>query len=206
MKTLPKPHVNPYSAWTRPRRNRVSAVLLTLGLVVGGCASVPEERVVQRDEVSTSANAQLPPTQVYFYPTAGQTKEQQDRDRFECYLWARKQTGFDPSQPQYASRVKVEVIPSPPPGNDTALGAVSGALIGAAVSRPRDAGSGAAVGAVAGAMIGAASDAARQDQAARIQERYERRDAQSMAAIENRAADYRRAMAACLEGRGYSVQ
>ena len=62
------------------------------------------------------------------------------------------------------------------------------------------------VGAVAGAIIGAASDASRQEQAERIQERYERRDAQSIAEIERRAADYRRAMAACLEGRGYTVQ
>lgn len=29
-----------------------------------------------------------PPTHVYFYPAAGQTTEQQERDRFDCYLWA----------------------------------------------------------------------------------------------------------------------
>jgi hypothetical protein len=39
-----------------------------------------------------------------------------------------------------------------------------------------------------------------------MEERYARVDAQRLAQIERKAADYRRAMAACLEGRGYNVQ
>lgn len=160
---------------------------------------------MERSVRAEPASAQLPPTQVFFYPTSGQSPQQQDRDRYECYLWSVKQTGFDPSQPMVAKNLRVEVIPMPPPGHDTAVGAVSGALIGAAVSHPRDAGSGAVIGAVAGAVIGAASDASRQEQAARIQERYDQRDAKQVAQLERRAQDYRRAMAACLEGRGYAV-
>ena len=34
---------------------------------------------------------------LYVYPTAGQTEEQRDQDRYECHLWAGEQTGFDPS-------------------------------------------------------------------------------------------------------------
>ncbi len=177
----------------------VLALIATLSL--GACVSQTEYRRV----VSEPPPERLPPTQVYFYPTAGQSAEQQDRDRFECYHWAVKQTGFDPSQPRVASRVRVEVVPMPPPGNDTAVGAVTGALLGAAVSRPRNAGAGAAIGAVAGAMIGAASDSARQETTTRIQERYDRRDELSTTQLERRAQDYRRAMAACLEGRGYTV-
>lgn len=167
-----------------------------------GCANT-YDRTVRTERAVTLP---LPPTQVYFYPNAGQSPERQDRDRFECYLWARKQTGFDPSQPQVVRQVSVEVIPSPPPGYDMAAGAVTGALIGAAVSHRHDTGEGALVGAVAGAMIGAASDAARQEQAERIESRYERVDAGRVAELERQAADFRRAMSACLEGRGYTVR
>lgn len=185
-----------------PREARhFGACLLAMALALGGCASAPAERRV----VTEPAPMRLPPTQVFFYPTAGQTPERQDRDRYECYLWAVKQTGFDPSQPRLAAGLRVEVVPMPPPGHDTALGAVSGAVIGAAVSRPHDAAEGAAIGAVAGAVIGAAADASRQAEAERIQERYEQRDAQRLGQLERRAQDYRRAMAACLEGRGYAV-
>ncbi len=30
------------------------------------------------------------------YPSRGQSQEQQQRDRFECYNWAEQQTGFNP--------------------------------------------------------------------------------------------------------------
>lgn len=35
----------------------------------------------------------------FVYPKNGQSKEQQDVDRFECHAWARNETGFDPTQP-----------------------------------------------------------------------------------------------------------
>jgi len=34
---------------------------------------------------------------IFVYPNHGQSDEQRDRDRYECYLWAVEQTGFDPS-------------------------------------------------------------------------------------------------------------
>lgn len=152
------------------------------------------------------ASAAPPPsTQIYFYPAKGQSAAQQDRDRYECYLWAKKQTGFDPSAPALAPHQRVQVISTAPPGRDTAVGAVTGAVIGAVVSPPGRSVEGAAVGAVAGAVVGAASEAARQEQAERVQERYDRRAAQRAARIEQQASSYRRAMAACLEGRGYTV-
>ena len=115
------------------------------------------------------ASAAPPPsTQIYFYPAKGQSAAQQDRDRYECYLWAKKQTGFDPSAPALAPHQRVQVIPTAPPGRDTAVGAVTGAVIGAVVSPPGRSVEGAAVGAVAGAVVGAASEAARQEQAERV--------------------------------------
>ncbi len=34
--------------------------------------------------------------EIYIYPNEGQSDEQRDRDRYECYLWASEQTGYDP--------------------------------------------------------------------------------------------------------------
>lgn len=177
------------------------AVCLT-SLVVASCASNSARYVEPPDE---PANAQ-PFAQVYFYPNLGQGADQQDRDRYECYLWARSQTGFDPSAPQLAPHQRLVVVPQPPPGYDTAVGAGTGAMLGAIVSSPGNAGEGALIGAVAGAVLGATSDAARQNEAERIQERYDRQTSQRSSYIEQKASNYRRAMAACLEGRGYTVR
>lgn len=34
--------------------------------------------------------------ELFIYPSQGQSDEQRERDRYECYLWASDQTGFDP--------------------------------------------------------------------------------------------------------------
>ena len=154
------------------------------------------------------AAAEPPPpvTQVYFYPARGQDATRQDRDRYECYLWARQQTGFDPSSQQLAPHQRVEVVPLPPAGHDTAAGAVAGAVLGAVIAPSGRTGQGAAVGAVTGAMLGAASDAARQEHAAQLQQQLDKRQASGRARVEQQAMNYRRALTACLLGRGYSVR
>jgi hypothetical protein len=170
-------------------------------LMLGACATTTAPAAEP-----VSAPPPPPSTQVYFYPTHGQTAAQQDRDRYECYLWATKQTGFDPSSTQLAPHQRVEVKPMPPAGYDTAVGAATGAVLGAVVSPPNRTAEGAAVGAITGAVIGAASDAARQEQAERVQQSYDQRAVQHAAQIEQQASSYRRAMAACLRGRGYTVR
>jgi len=132
----------------------------------------------------------------------GQTSEQRDRDRYECYLWANKQTGFDPSAPSVPPQARVRVVGGPPPGSGVAVGAVTGAVLGAAVSNPWDRGAGAVVGALIGSAIGATAEAA---QAQHVQE-VAAVDRAQMAQITQKAANYRRALSACLEGRGYSVR
>lgn len=148
----------------------------------------------------------LPSTQIYFYPLQGQNESQQERDRYECYLWAVKQSGFDPNQSHLAPHQRVEVKALPPPGTGTAIGAISGAIIGSVISPRRRTGAGLVFGTLAGAMLGAAADMARQQDADRIQQLYEAKATHSYARLEKQARDYRRAMSACLEGRGYSVQ
>lgn len=178
----------------------ISGVISSIA-VLQGCA--PRGVVVQSQPAETPPP--LPSTTIYFYPTKGQSKEQQERDRYECYRWAVKQTGFDPGQAQLAPHQRVEVRPAAPPGSDTAAGAVTGAVVGSMLSRHDD-GFGMVFGALYGAMVGAASDQARQEEAAQVQQQYDARDAQRYARLEKQSRDYQRAMTACLEGRGYTVR
>jgi hypothetical protein len=147
-----------------------------------------------------------PPTQVIGYPTSGQTAVQLDRDRYECHIWAVKQSGFDPSEAQLAPHQRVQVVAMPPTGANVAAGAVTGALLGAAISHPGNAAGGAFFGAAAGAALGAASDSARQQQVNAVRHGYDQRDEKIAARLEQQASGYRRAISACLEGRGYTVK
>jgi Glycine-zipper domain len=141
---------------------------------------------------------------IYAYPAKGQSQAQQDRDRYECHSWAVKQTGFDPSRAQASA-------PSPPPpsnqprppqghvvrgaGRGAALGAVGGAITG-------DAGKGAAAGA---AMGGLAGGFRRRDQKLQQNRQQQANTQSSTQSQQNQSAPYHRAMAACLTGRGYTV-
>jgi hypothetical protein len=40
-------------------------------------------------------------TDLYAYPKAGQSTQQQAKDRDECHKWAVAQSGFDPAQPTH---------------------------------------------------------------------------------------------------------
>ena len=44
------------------------------------------------------------------FPNKGQSKEQMERDKFECYSWTKTQSGFDPMKTPQAS------APPPSPG------------------------------------------------------------------------------------------
>jgi hypothetical protein len=59
---------------------------------------------------------------------------------------------------------------------------------------------------MAGAILGASSDAARQQEAASAQAYADQQSVQRNSTVEQKASNYRRAMTACLEGRGYSVR
>src|SRR5262249_33118901 len=137
----------------------------------------------------------------------GQTPEQADRDRYDCYEGAVKQSNFDPSAPGTPPHDQVRVVSSgPPPGTNTAIGAVAGAVLGAVIAGPRDAGFGAVARGITGAAIGSAGDAANaQVQHEQIQA-VRARDARQAAVMDQKASNYRRAISACLEGRGYTVK
>ncbi|HEU5442776.1 MAG TPA: glycine zipper 2TM domain-containing protein [Steroidobacteraceae bacterium] len=175
------------------------AALSALALGLAGCETTPPPR----PGPPPAAYAGPPPnTTVYAYPQNGQSADQQSRDRYECSLWAVQQTGFDPSAPNVPPQYRV-VASGPPPGTGTAIGAIAGAVLGAAISGPYDRGAGAVFGGLTGAMIGSASDASRVQQNEMEMSAQERQQAAAMA---EKASDYRRALSACLSGRGYSVK
>ena len=143
---------------------------------------------------SARSSAQEP----YIYPAKGQSQAQQDKDRYECHTWAAQQTGFDPSNPQSSSAsASRQYQPSQPhvvkgAARGAALGAVGGAIAG-------DAGKGAGAGAAMGGLAGGFR---------RRDERRQQANAQASdtsAAASNQRTSYNRAMAACLQGRGYTV-
>ncbi len=144
--------------------------------------------------------AQAQSSQMYIYPAKGQTPAQQDKDRYECHTWAVQQTGFDPAKSYPNDPGYLDPQPYQPSqrhmlkgaGRGAAMGAVGGAIAG-------DAGKGAAAGAAVGGMAGAFR---RRDERRQQATANQAQQAQTSAA---RAADYQRAMAACLQGRGYNV-
>jgi len=192
-----------YTHRTTRRASRTCLRLMLLLLVISLAACYP---ATYREAPSASPSPRAPITQVYFYPKQGQTTEQQSRDHYECYNWAMKQTGFDPSQSSIPSERRVKVVPMPPPGHDIVALAIAGAVLGALIGGPYHSGQGALIGAGSGALIGAASDASRQQYAEQMEEAYARSDQALDTRYEVKARDFRRAMSACLEGRGYSVQ
>lgn len=175
-------------------------VVLVMGLT--GCETTPQPRPRPAPPPPPAYAGPPPNTTVYAYPQNGQSADQQSRDRYECSLWAVQQTGFDPSAPNVPPQYRV-VASGPPPGTGTAIGAIAGAVIGAAISPGWDRGAGMVFGGLTGAMIGTASDASRAQQNAMAMNAQERQQA---AAMEQKASDYRRALSACLSGRGYSVK
>ena len=140
-----------------------------------------------------------PPQRVFVYPAQGQTPEQTSRDRYECHVWAVQQTGVDPSRSTAYQQVIVQ--PANPPGSGAVGGAIAGAIIGSIIGGPWHSGAGFLIGGATGAIVGSAADANAQKQAQQTQEQINQSAAQGRA----QADAYKRAIGACLEGRGYSV-
>lgn len=164
--------------------------------------------------------------QVFAYPKAGQSQEQQARDQAECHQWAVGQTGYDPSRPP-PPPIGGYAPPPPPPSSSggilglgdggmfggggllgdaatgAALGAAGGALAGSA-------GKGAAIGSLGGALIGGVRRQSRENERAQ----WEAQRQQQMAMQQQQAAQaqqqgrqsYTRAFSACMTGRNYQIQ
>jgi hypothetical protein len=178
------------------------AAAATAALVLSGCVAPPPPRPVYE------APPPPPPpvAKVYAYPLHGQTPQQQDRDNYECSQWATQQTGFDPSAPGVPPHDRVVVQSGPPPGTNTAIGAVAGAILGAVIAPRWQAAPAALAGAVVGGAIGSTADAANAANSAQNAQAAAIANQRAAADEERSAANYRRALGACLDARGYSVK
>jgi hypothetical protein len=127
----------------------VAGLMLVVVMSVAGCATSdqPSGSMIQIGAPPPPPLAPPPPPIItpapkpYIYPNRGQTAQQEQFDRGQCYSWAVQQSGFDPANPQVAT--------PPPP----APGAPQGGLF-------RGAAGGAALGAVGGAIGGNAGEGA----------------------------------------------
>ena len=150
---------------------------------------------------------------IYVYPAAGQSDEQLANDRYACHLWAVDESGFDPSTFKNVDLPRTVKVPVPKNEAQGAAkkGAIAGAVAGGIIgSRGHDAAEGAVIGAVLGTMAGAAVEAQGQQEAtsdARLEaEREAEQIARTKSELALRKSNYRRAVTACLEGRGYTVR
>jgi len=138
---------------------------------------------------------------LYVYPAQGQSAEQQEQDKFQCYEYARKTTGFDPMQTPQAS--------APPPATEApqggaaagaVKGGVGGALIGAIAGNTKK---GAAIGAATGGLLGGVR---RSEQKTREENARRQWEQDQVGQYSQNRSNYNRAYSACLEGRGYTVK
>jgi hypothetical protein len=161
----------------------------------GAWCLVPIAAVFAFIAAATPANAQ----QLIVYPSQGQTPDQQTRDQGECHAWSVQQTGYDPAKappPPSAS--------APAPQGGVLRGAARGAVVGVTVGAiAGDAGKGAAAGAAGGALIGGFR---RADQRRAHEQQQAQAQAQHQQQVATQNQTYNRALSACLQGRGYTVQ
>ena len=132
--------------------------------------------------------------QTYVYPAKGQSPDQQKKDEGSCHTWAVQQSKYDPANPPPPPVATAPTTATGVTPGAGARGAARGAVIGEIVAD--DAGTGAAVGAAA-----ARGQSRRQNNAA-TQQQQQAATQQSQAGM----ANYQKARAACLEGRGYTVK
>jgi hypothetical protein len=149
---------------------------------------------------------------MYVYPAKGQSEQQLSNDRYECHRWAVKETGFDPSDVGESGPPRAVRVPVPEnkaqgaTGKGALAGAIAGVVLGHGDDKLKNTAIGAAVGAAVGGAVEAngemdAQDKAREEARVRGEELQRTKAEKSM-----RRANYRRALTACLEGRGYTVR
>jgi len=137
------------------------------------------------------------------YPAKGQAKDVQLKDEQACYAWGKEQTGIDPAQvkanPDSAAKAAAAQTGDATSGaavKGAAKGAAGGAVVGAIAG---DAGTGAGVGAAVGAIGGRRAKKKAESQAAQAGANANVTQAQQQ------IDKFKKAMGACLQGKGYTI-
>jgi len=191
-----------------------SALFVLVGAV--SLASVSQNPTSTSQEATSVAKS----ISLFAYPRNGQSSDQQLKDENACYASAKQQIGIDPQAPpppqktaeQTAAEQKAAADTAEKPKGGRARGAARGAAAGATVGAiAGDAGTGAAAGAALGTMKGGAqqrqaSKAAQQQAAASTAAQQQKDDEQAKSAHAQSLDTFKRAFAACMDARGYSVK
>lgn len=139
--------------------------------------------------------------ELMIYPAKGQSDQQQEKDKFECYGFAKQQSGFDPmALPTTSTAPPAKEAKQGGVGRGAVGGGLGGALIGAIAG---DTKKGAAIGAVGGGLVGGMRSSEQKQRETHNRNQWEQQESQNYA---NNRNNYNRAYAACLEGRGYTVR
>lgn len=134
---------------------------------------------------------------VIVYPAKGQSQEQMEKDKFDCYSWAKQQTGVDP---MVASAASQQSAASQDTGGGVVKGAAKGAVVGVGIGAiAGNAGKGAAIGAASGGAMGGLRSRNQRKQAEQVQQ-------QQVSQTNQKINEYNRAYSACLEAKGYTVK
>jgi hypothetical protein len=138
------------------------------------------------------------------YPAKAQSDDQIEKDKYQCYAWAKNETSFDP--------MKTPTTTSGPPakekevwgaGKTGVAGGATGAIVGGAAKGKKGALRGGLLGAAGGALIGGVRSSNQRNREAQKRKDWERKEANNYVRARN---EYNRAFGACMEGRGYSVK
>jgi hypothetical protein len=154
----------------------------------------------------------------YVYPSQGQDKARQASDEAECSAWAKQQTGFDPAKAAAAGRGAPTGSATDTSALTSALGAIPG---GGGMGVPGVGGGGlpggipgvggggipgvGGMGGAAGMLGSVGGQSGGASQALGMVNQAIGKHPQQQQSSPG-LADYDRARAACLTGRGYSVQ
>jgi len=144
--------------------------------------------------LASAAAAQQP----IIYPSGGQSPQQQQTDTAECHSWAQQTTGVDPVA------LAEQMANAPPPQQQEGRlfrGAAGGALFGTLIGGA--AGGHWGEGAGIGAMVGTMGSGMRMR---REQQQMESQQQGMQQQTKNQLSTYNRAVAACMTGRGYTVE
>ena len=145
--------------------------------------------------------------ELIIYPAKGQTQEQMEKDKFECYSWAKNETGFDPMQMPTATKPPPPKQASGSTAGGVVKGGAGGGLLGAGVGAiaggKKGAKKGLAIGAISGGALGGMRSHSQQKKDDQARQQWEKEQTNQYM---HARTSYNRAYGACLEGRGYSVK
>ncbi len=164
------------------------------GLTPQAHAQTAQDKGAQEKSGGSERSAIASQLGMFVYPKNNQNQAQQAKDENECYNSAKQQSGIDPAAPpppQEAKKAKGGGA------KGAARGAAGGAAIGAIAD---DAGTGAAAGATAGAVRG------RRQQKKANKQAEQQAQQQTQAQQQQRMDTFKKAFAACMDARQYSVK